>query len=65
MRGVWKTTSVVAVIRNQRFPNRATAIGFVLTVRLGTAGGYHFRVLKPATSALTAGASATFAVTVK
>ena len=56
--GKW-ISKVTATIHRQELPNGRTTIGYVLPIKLRTAGTFAFRVNKPATQTLAAGNSAT------
>jgi hypothetical protein len=48
----------------QRLPNGHTMVGYVLALKTGSIGTFHFRVYRPATSVNMAGTSRTMALKV-
>jgi hypothetical protein len=57
----WNNVTSVT-IKNQQLPNGTTTVGFVFTVKQGSAGTYNYRVSKAATARLLAGTSSTLTV---
>lgn len=57
----WKTIGYV-YLKKQKLPNGVTTVGYIFSTKATTKGTFKFRVMKPATSTLAKGTSATVGI---